>query len=110
LAGTTAASYVPGLPIVLVDPATGEKETFGKAEAEAIAPEVASGLMTDPATLIARFRTQFSDGEIGVAEGKISLPSIKATGTEAQGEITVNIEPGKFAADLYEALCDADMC
>lgn len=111
LAGVTASNYVPGLPIVLVKPATGEKETLGKAETDAIAPEIVSGLTTDPTTLLTAFRARFSSGALRIAEnGTIQLPSITASATDIKGSTTVRIDPGQFAADLYEELCAADMC
>ena len=110
LAGITAASYVPGLPIILVDPATGEGEEFGKTEAEAIIPEIVSGLTTEPTLLLKNFNAKFSAGDVPSEEGKISLPVISAIGADSGSRLLVTIESGQFAADLYEQLCSADMC
>ena len=111
LAAVTASNYVPGLPIVVVQRATGDEETFGKAETERIAPEVASGLTSDPATLLARFRARLSAGNLPIAEdGTIRLPPLTVSATDIQGGTTVEIDPGRFAAELYEELCAAELC
>ena len=111
LAGVTATNYVPGLPIVLARPATGEKEVFGKAETDTIAPEIAAGLTADTAKLLEVFRTRFPFGAPRFAEnGKIQLSSVLASSTEIKGKTTVTVDPGQFAEDLYDELCAADMC
>ncbi|RPI46998.1 MAG: hypothetical protein EHM59_05865 [Betaproteobacteria bacterium] len=111
LAGVTASNYVPGLPIVLAKPASGDKETFGKAETASIAPEVASGLTSDPAKLLAGFHARFSSAALRLSkDGTIALPAVAAAATDIQGSPTVRIDPGRFAAELYDELCAADMC
>ena len=110
LAGVTASNYVPGLPIILAQRASGDKETFGKAETDAIAPEIEFGLSADPAALLAGFHARFSQGKLGISNGgDITLPAIIARATELQGNTTVYVDPGDFAADLYDRLCVAEM-
>ena len=111
LAGITASNYAPGLPIVVVEPATGDKETFGKAQTIAIAPEIISGLTSSPAVLLERFRMRFSSEALHIAkDGKIDLPAVSTAATNTQGKATIKIDPGQFAERLYEALCASDMC
>ena len=110
LAGVTASNYVPGLPIVLAKPATGDKDTFGKAETASIASEVAAGLTTAPAKLLADFRARFASEDLQTADnGTIQLPPLTAPTTEAQGITTIRIDPGHFAARLYEEFCTAEI-
>ena len=111
LAGVTASNYVPGLPIVLAAPASGDKESFGKVQTEAIAPEVASGLTGDAAELLARFRARFSSSSLRLSDdGTIALPAVGAATREVPGGTSIEMDPGRFAVDLYEALCAADLC
>ena len=111
LAGVTAARYVPGLPIVLVQPATGDKDNFGKSETAAIGPEIVFGLTSAPAALNARFLEHFTSEVFSIAEnGRIQLPSIRHAAKAIEGRTVVKVDPGRFAEDLYEALCAADLC
>ena len=110
LAAVTASNYVPGLPVVVAPRATGEQETFGKTEIENIAPEIASGLTSDPAALLARFRARSPARDLRVAEnGTMELPPVTARVTDSQDIGRVEIDPARFAAALYEELCAAEM-
>lgn len=110
LAGITASNYVPGLPIVLAKPATGAADVFGKAETEAIAPDIVVGLTADPAVLLARFRECFSTTASSIAvDGKIQLAPVTAPLSRTNGIATVTLDPGRFAAQLYDELCATDI-
>jgi hypothetical protein len=111
LAGVTASNYVPGLPIVVAKRATGDEETFGKTETDGLAPEVASGLTTDPGVLLAAFRERFAFTASGSAEdGTLRLQSFTVTATtHPEGGAAVVIDPGRFSAELYESLCAKDI-
>jgi|GEM_PF-44837 len=113
LAGVTASTYVPGLPLVLAKPAVGSGDSFGQREADAIAPDVIAGLTTPPATLQKRFAERFSTASPRIAgkAGELRLSSrVTARMTSRNGKTTAEVDPGRFAADLYEDLCAADMC
>lgn len=106
LAGITASNYVPGLPIVLARPATGDAEHFGKAETEAIAAEVAAGLLSSPDELRRTFEARFSQGAPGLfTGGSIQLPPMEAAGETG----AVRVDPGHFAQQLHDALCAAEI-
>jgi hypothetical protein len=110
LAGVTASNYVPGLPIVVAKPATGDTQTFGREETGSIAPEVAAGLTSAPAVLLAAFRGRFASGALRSAEdGSIRLPALTVSSTNLEGSTVVTMDPGRFAMDLYEALCEEDI-
>lgn len=111
LAGVTASSYVPGLPIVMTARATGEKQTFGQAETGRMAPDVAAGLTRDPASLLSDFHARFSSEAPQFAKGgTIALPPIAASEAPSQDRAAVTVDPGRFAEDLYEALCSSHLC
>lgn len=109
LAGITATNYVPGLPIVLARPATGDADNFGKAETEAIAVEVAEGLLCGPAALLRKFAARFPSGSPGLfADGQIQLPFLPAEAGSGRDN-SVRIDPGHFAAQLQDTLCEAEI-
>lgn len=113
LAGITASSYVPGLPLVLARPAAGSGDTFGQREVEEIVPEVMAGLTLKPAELRQRFEGRFpsSSPRLAGKEGQLRLKSsVAARAVERNGRTTAEVDPSRFAADLYEELCAADMC
>lgn len=115
LAGSTASTYVPGLPLVLVKPASGDggAETFGKPEAEVLAPLVVAGLTLSPNELRERFARLFRSSEAGTTERAEEIPlcSRVLTGTvDRNSESTVELDPGCFAVELYEKLCADDLC
>ena len=111
LARAAASSYVPGLPILVTQPATGGSETFGKDQVLAIAPEVVWGLTSEAAALLERFKNRASSPELGIAEnGIMRLPAITVATTDIQGKTAIEVDPGRFAETLYEALCAADLC
>lgn len=112
LAAITAATYVPGLPLVLARPAAASAEAFGRGEAEAIAPEVTAGLTTPAADLLEQFGKRFSaeGGGLLGRDGDMRLSSTMTVQIEEGGRAAVEIDPGRFAADLYAQLCAADMC
>jgi hypothetical protein len=113
LAAATAAAYVPGLPLVLARAAAGAKDAFGLQETAAIAPEIIAGLTSATVDLVARFGKRFPPdrpnliGENG--DMRLNNP-ITAPTTNRNGHTCVEIDPGKFAEDLYSQLCAADMC
>ena len=105
LARETAASFAPGLPIVQVEPATGDAAIFGKAETEAVAPKVVASLTRKPAELVAEFRAHAPSGEIS-PDGKMRLADFNAPMAGAK----LTLDPSQFAMDYYEKLCATDMC
>ena len=111
LAGVTASNYVPGLPIVLAQPASGDKEVFGKTETERIAAEIVAGLTGTPDALLARFRARFPFGSVPTSQdGTVALGSIAATASQAGEKASLRVDPGGYAAELYEAFCAANLC
>ena len=114
LASATAASFVPGLPLVLaraaVGLAAGTQESFGRQETAAIAPEIAAGLSTSVDALLERFRERFSSDSPRIidSDGAMRLPD--SITVPVGGSVSVEIDPGKFAVDLYSELCAANMC
>ena len=108
LAGVTAAGYVPGLPIVQAELATGAKDAFGKKETLAIAPEIVAGLTSDRATLLARSQDLFPAGELPIAsKGRMLLPPTTVPASEAGGVLGVDVEPSD--ALLYDELAKAEL-
>ena len=110
LASTAAAGYMPGLPIVKVNEVAGDKNVVGKAQAEAIVPDVVAGLTSDLETLIRISRERYPDGGDIVKDGVIDLPSKEATSSDGSGKTVVTFDASDFAEDLYARLCAADMC
>ena len=110
LASTTAASYMPGLPIAVLDlPKDDNKETFGKDAAEAVLPDIIAGLTSDKESLLKAAKARFALGEDPTKDGKIELSPIEAPALDGGGK-TLMLEPGGFALDLYEKLCAGDLC
>jgi hypothetical protein len=105
LAHETAASFAPGLPIVQVEPATGDAAVFGKVETETVAPKVVAGLTRKPAKLMAEFRAEMPSSGIS-PDGKMRLATFDAPMVDAK----LTLDPSQFAMDYYEKLCAADMC
>lgn len=113
LASATAASYVPGLPLVLARVAAGPQATLGQQETLAIAPEILAGLTTSVDALVESFRERFSSDSPRFidGDGAMHLPgSITAPAGNSNGGASVEIDPGRFAEDLYAELCAANMC
>jgi len=109
LASGTAASFVPGLPIVVAKMAAPSEDQFGKAEAEAIAPEIVAGMTKDAAELLREFQERYA-GSAVAANGNITLPDVVLPATDSAGKTVVKLDPAQFAAEFYERMCDADMC
>jgi hypothetical protein len=102
LARETVSSFAPGLPIVQAEPGTGGKEVLGKAETEAMAPQVMAGLTKKPAELVAEFRKQIPAASFS---SQMQLPN-------AEGLLTGSkliLDPSQFAMEYYEMLVAAEM-
>src|SRR5262249_43975261 len=70
-----------------------------------------AGLTTDPAKLLAAFHERFTTGNLRTSgEGTILLSEVTAPAADIRGGIQVAIDPGRFAVDLYEELCAAELC
>lgn len=90
-------------------PASGEGDTFGKAETARIAPDVAIGLTGDAARLMADFAQRFPSSP-ATADGGIVLPPLTVELKATPRGLAAQIDPGCFAADLYDRLCAAHLC
>jgi hypothetical protein len=102
LARETAASFAPGLPIVQAEPGTGDAAVFGKAETEAMAPQVVAGLTRKPAELVADFRKQMPAADVS---SQMRLPNVDATVTGSK----LTLDPSQFAVAYYENILAAEM-
>src|SRR5262249_31448315 len=64
----------------------------------------------DPAKLLKSFRERFSAGELDIAkDGRIELPAVTASATEAGGKATVLLDPSQFDAHFFDELSAADL-
>jgi len=111
LASATAASFVPGMPLVLASAAAGPQDTLGQAETAAIVPEIVAGLTTCADALVDRFRERFSPDSLRIIDddGFMRLPD-SITAPVSNSGAAVEMDPGRFAEDLYSELCASNMC
>ena len=110
LAGITSSNYAPGLPIVVIAPATGPQEAFGVSELAAITTDIESGLLTDAGELVGNFSKRPATAAMGPGEGKIELAPVMLPAREDGGKRVVRLDPGAFVDDVFERLCAADLC
>lgn len=108
LAGITASSYVPGLPIVKMDRATGDADGFGRAETLRIVPEVIVGLTATRDRLLAEFSRRFASVGGRSPDGALALPAVSLDAS--RGAAPPTLEPSRTAIAAYEALCASDLC
>jgi len=108
LAGITASSYVPGLPIVQVDRATGDEQSFGQSETLRVAPEIIEGLTGDRERLLAKFAQRFAGVGGRSQNGMLAMPEV--TLVERLGGAAACLDPSRTALDAYETLCASQLC
>jgi len=108
LAGITASSYVPGLPIVQIDRASGDEQSFGRRETLAVVPAIVAGLTGGRDRLLADFTRRFSSVGGRSPDGTLAMPDI--TLDEPKGGAAPRLDPSRTAVAAYEALCASELC
>lgn len=108
LAGITASSYVPGLPIVQVDRASGDEDSFGRSETLRVVPEILAGLTGERERLLASFTRRFAGVGGRAQDGRLSLPEVLLD--EPPCSAAARLDPSRSALAAYEMLCDSQLC
>lgn len=114
LAAAIAQTYVPGLPLPAVKLTRAATEEMMRQQADDIFQEIIDGLTTPPQRLKERFSAQkwltpmtlapAGPGELAVAAEKRMKTSVIG------GRHSLELDPGSFAEEFYEACCDSNLC